>query len=104
MRIDDVAAIGGQSDAAAHLDRRRARLGELPRHPPEPDHREARRRGDARRHRLDQGEIALDILRREFGEALGAIAALEQEGAPRLRLGDRRLERLDLLAGVTSGG
>ena len=95
--VDDVAAIDGQGDAALHLERRRARLGELAGHPPDPDRPAGPTPPPSRAAmRSISAEIALDVRRREFGEAFGAVAALEQEGAARLRLGERGLERVDL--------
>ena len=98
--VDDVAAIGGQGGAVR-----------APPSPPSaawrtapPSARAGSPRGPsaaAMRAAIasSRAKLPLDILGREFGEALGAIAALEQEGAPRLRLGERRLERVDLRAG-----
>ena len=78
--VDDVAAVGGQRDVAAGLGVARARLGELPGHPP---HLHDRHRGAVcqhHRHLQHRLDAVADLLGRRPGEGLGAVAALQQEG------------------------
>ncbi len=88
--VDDVAAIAGQFDAVDLFQRRRARLGELTRDPADLHHRLASGEGQNDRHLQDQAEGVADIVGRELLEALGAVAALEQEGLAPLDLGQFR--------------
>ena len=77
--VDVVAAIGGQLDAVDRLGIGAARLGELARHAADLHHRQLRRIGQHDRHLQDDAERVADVVGVEFGEAFGAIAALEQE-------------------------
>ncbi|MNY07180.1 hypothetical protein D3C86_1399720 [compost metagenome] len=84
--VDDVAAIGRQLDAADLFQRRRARLGELTGDAADLHHRLAPGEGQDHRHLQDQAEGVADVVGRELLEALGAVAALKQEGVARLHL------------------
>ena len=88
--VDDVAAIAGQFDAVDLFQRRRARLGELTRDSADLHHRLASGEGQDDRHLQDQTKGVADIVGRELLEALGAVAALEQEGLAPLDLGQFR--------------
>ncbi|MPL73688.1 hypothetical protein SDC9_19494 [bioreactor metagenome] len=94
--VDDVAAIARQLDAADRLGRGRARLGELPGHAPDLDHRHFRAPGQHDRHLQHHLEGVADVVGGEFGKALGAVAALQQErlttrGLRQIRLQPARL-------------
>ena len=109
--VDVVAAIAGQRDAALFFGGRRARLGELAGHAAELHHRQLRGIGQHHRHLQDDAEGVANVVRVEFGEALGAIAALQQKslagsdlgqlGRQRARLAgeDERRETRNLLFG-----
>ena len=77
--VDDVATIRRQLDAAAFFGRRRARLGELAGNAADLHHRRRRRIGQHHRHLQKQPEKIADIVGAVLGEALGAIATLEEE-------------------------
>ncbi len=96
--IDVVAAIGWQLDTAHFLDVGRARLGELAGHAAELHDRHARAIGQHDRHLQQHAEGVADVVGGEVGEALGTVAALQQEGLAIGDLGQRRLE-LARLAG-----
>ena len=78
--VDDVAAVGRQGDAVLRLGVGRARLGELAGEPPELDHRAGGAEGQHHRHLQQHLEGVADVVGVELGEALGAVAALQQEG------------------------
>ena len=78
--VDDVAAIGRQGAAVLRLGIRGARLGELAGEPAELDHRAAGAKGQHHRHLQQHLEHVADVVRVELGEALGAVAALQQKG------------------------
>ena len=80
--VDDVAAVARQLDIVAPLDRRRARLGELTGDPPDLHHRRGSREGQHHRHLQEDAEEVADRVRAVVLEALGAVAALEQESLP----------------------
>ena len=82
--IDDVAAIDRQFHAIDRLGGRRARLGELAGNAADLHHRLAAGKGQDHRHLQEDAEEIADIVGGMFGEAFGAIAALEQE-SPCLR-------------------
>ena len=95
--VDDVAAIGGQGEAALHVRSAAERgLANWPASRPS----RITGRPDAAPSLCAMAAIRPkmrgDVGGREFREALRAIAALEQEGAPRLRLGQRDAQRVDL--------
>ena len=90
--VDVVAAIGGEGDAVDRLGVGRARLGELPGHAADLHDRQLRRIGQHDRHLEDDAERVADIVRVELGEALGTVAALEEERLARRDLGQLRLE------------
>ncbi len=79
LAIDDVAAIGGQRDAAARFIIFGARLCELPRDAADLHHRHIGGECQHRRHAQENAERVADIVGGEFGEALRAVAALQQE-------------------------
>ena len=90
--VDVVAAVGRQLDVADLLDVGRARLGELAGHAAELHHRHAGAVGQHDGHLQQHAEGVADVVGGEVGEALGAVAALQQEGLARGHLGQRRLE------------
>ena len=96
--VDVVAAIGRQLDAVDLLDVGRARLGELAGHAADLHHRHAGAVGQHDRHLQQHAERVADVVGGEIDEALGAVAALQQEGLALGHLGQRRLE-LARLAG-----
>src|SRR6185437_12986748 len=85
-----------QFDAVALLDRRRARLGELAGNASDLHHRQRGGIGEHDRHLQEHAEEVADIVGAVLGEALRAIAALQQESLP---LGHAR-ERLFQVAGL----
>ena len=96
--VDDVAAIGRQRHAVLGLDVGRARLGELAGDAADLDHRRGGGEGQHHRHLQEDAEEVADVVGRMLAEALGAVAALQQEGLARLRLAEQALE-LARLAG-----
>ncbi|MNF79909.1 hypothetical protein D3C84_621400 [compost metagenome] len=86
--IDDVAAVGGQGHAAEGFLAGGARLGELAGHAPDLDHRAAGGEGHGDGHLQQHLEGVADLAGGELGEALGAVAALQQEGAALGHLGE----------------
>jgi hypothetical protein len=101
--VDDVAAIGRQGHGPLHLGRRRARLGELAGHAADLHHRLAAGEGQHHRHLQDQAEGVADIVGGEFLEALGAVAALQQERLAFGNVGQQAFRRRASPA-KTSGG
>ena len=85
--VDDVAAVARQFLAVAFLRRRRARLGELPRSASDLHHRQGPGISEHDRHLQKDAEEVADIVGAVLGEALGAVAALQQES---LAVGDAR--------------
>ena len=83
--VDDVAAIARQLLAVLRLGRRRARLGELAGDAADLHHRRAAGIGQHHRHLQEHAEEIADGVGAMLGEALGAIAALQQK---RLARGD----------------
>ena len=81
-RVDDVAAIARQRDAAARLGVGRARLGVLAGDAADADHRLAQRRGPAPGSSAAGSSAFGDRVRAAVVEALGAVAALQQERLP----------------------
>jgi hypothetical protein len=96
--VDIVAAVGRQFDVALLLDVRRAWLRELAGHAPDLHHRYAGPVGQHDGHLQEHAERVANVVGGEVGEALGAVAALQQEGVAGSDLGQRRLE-LARLAG-----
>ena len=90
--VDDVAAIGRQRDAADRLDVGRARLGELPGDAPHLHDRRRRREGHHHRHLQEDAEEIPNVVCGMLGEALRAIAPLQQKGLARRRLAQRPFE------------
>ena len=89
--VDHVAAVGRQGDAVDRLGVGGARLGELAGQPADLDHRHRRAEGQHHRHLQQHAEHVADVVGMKLGEALGAVAALQQE---RLALGDLRQQPL----------
>ena len=77
--VDDVAAIGGELDAIDRFGVGTARFGELAGHAAEFYRRQLRREGQNDGHLEQDAEGIADIVRVEFGERFGAIAALKQK-------------------------
>ena len=77
--VDDVAAIAGQRHAVLRLVVGRARLGELAGDAADLHHRLRAGEGQHHRHLQEHAEEVADVVRAMLGEALGAIAALQQE-------------------------
>ena len=69
-----------------------ARLGELAGDAPDLHHRHAGGEGQHHRHLQQHAERVADIVGMELGEALRAIAALQQESLALRHLGQRRFE------------
>ena len=90
--VDDVAAIARQRDAVDRLDVRGARLGELTGDAADLDDRRGRGERHHHRHLQEDAEEVADVVGRMLAEALGAIAALQQEGFARRRVAQRALE------------
>ncbi|MEY9437259.1 hypothetical protein ABIF14_004350 [Bradyrhizobium elkanii] len=78
--VDDVAAIARQLDVALLLGRRRARLCELAGDAADLHHRQRAGIGQHDRHLQEDAEEVADVVGAVFGKALGAVAALQQEG------------------------
>ena len=86
--VDDVAAIARQLLAVLLLGRRRARLGELPGDAADLHHRHGRGIGQHHRHLQEHAQevadvVGADVVGARIGEALGAVAALQQEALSR---------------------
>ncbi len=79
--VDDVATVGGQGDAVDGFIVGRAWLGELAGHASDLDHRATGGEGHHNRHLQQHLEGVADFCGGEFGKALGAVAALQQESA-----------------------
>ncbi len=90
LAVDVVAAIGRQRDAVARLEIVGARLGELAGDAADLHDRHAGRIGQHDRHLQQDAEHVADIVGVEFGEALRAIAALQQESLAFARPGPDR--------------
>ena len=87
--VDDVAAVARQLDAANLLGIRRARFGELPGDAADLHHRQRAGIGQDHRHLQQHAEEIADVVGAVLGKALGAIAALQQEGFARGDPGQR---------------
>ena len=96
--VDDVAAIARQLDRALLLGRRGARLGELAGDAADLHHRHGAGEGEHHGHLQEDAEEVADVVGAVLGEALGAIAALEQEALALGHAGQRLLQ-LARLAG-----
>ena len=81
--VDDVAAIARQRHAVDRLEIRGAGLGELACDPADLDDGRGGRKRHDHRHLQEDAEEVADIVGRMLFEALGAIAALQQEGFAR---------------------
>ena len=90
--VDDVAAIGRQRDAVDGFDVRRARFGELAGDAADLDDRRARRERHHHRHLQENAEEIADVVGRMLAEALGAVAALQQERLARSGGAERALQ------------
>ncbi len=95
--VDDVAAIARQLDAIDLFGSGRTRLGELAGDAADLHHRQGAGIGQDHRHLQKHAEEIADVVGAMLGEALGAIAALQQEG---FAGGDAR-QRLLQIAGFT---
>ena len=95
--VDDIAAIARQLDAVDLFGRRRARLGELSGDAADLHHRQRAGIGQHHRHLQQHAEEIADVVGAMFGEAFGAIAALQQEGLA----GGYARQRLFQVAGLT---
>ena len=87
--VDDVAAVARQLDAVDLLGLRRARLGELSGDAADLHHRQRAGIGQDHRHLQQHAEEIADVVGAMLGKALGAIAALQQEGFARGDAGQR---------------
>ena len=96
--VDDVAAVARQFGVADRLGRGRARLRELSGDAAELHHRRRAGEGEHHGHLQEDTEEVADVVGRMLGEALGAVAALEQERLAGRDLRERALE-LPRLAG-----
>ena len=94
--VDDVAAVARQFDAVDFLGRRRARFCELSGDAADLHHRHRAGIGQHHRHLQQHAEEIADIVGAMLGEALGAIAALQQEGLA----GRHARQRLFQVAGL----
>ena len=90
--VDDVAAIGRQRDAVLRLGVGGARLGELAGEAADLDHRAGGAEGQHHRHLQQHLEGVADVVRVELGEALGAVAALQQKGLAGRDIGEPVLQ------------
>lgn len=90
--VDDVAAVARQRHIALLLDARRARLGELAGNAAHLDDRLLRTEGQDDGHLQEGAEEISDRIGAMLGEALGAVAPLQQEAAPLGNVGKRALE------------
>ena len=90
--VDDVAAIARQLLAVLRLGRRGARLGELAGDPAELHHRRTAGIGQHHGHLQEHAEEVADRVGAVLGEALGAVAALEQKGLPLRDAGELGLQ------------
>ncbi len=97
--VHQVAAIGRQRHVAARLEVLGARLGVLPGEATDADHPLLRAVHQHQAHLEQDLELAGDDLGRAVLEALGAVAALEQEALPVRGLGQEPAQRLDLPRG-----
>ena len=97
--VDHVAAERVELDVADPLGRRRPGLGELPGDPADLDHRDAGGVGEGDGHLQDDLQLVADVVGREVGEGLGAVAGLEEEGLARRPPRPGRTVRLPGLAG-----
>ena len=97
--IDHVAAVARQRDIADRLGIGGARLRVLAGKAPDPHHRLAHAMHQHQAHLQQHLEPVRDHLRRALAEALGAIAALQQEALALLRFGQLLLERKDFPRG-----
>ena len=90
--VDDVAPVTRQLHPVHGLGRGRARLGELASHASDLHHRAGCAVGQYHRHLQQHPEGVADIVGVELGEALRAVAALEQEGVAARDAGQVSLE------------
>ena len=95
--VDDVAAVARQLLAVLLLGVGGARLGELPGHAADLHHPGVAGEGEDQRHLQEQLEIVADVVGLVLLEALGAVAALQQEALAPRHLGEPLLEVEHLL-------
>ena len=94
-RVDQITAIGRQGDAVAGFQIGRARLGVLAGESSESNHTRRQTMHQHQGHLQQDLEAVGDDVRRAVGEGLGAVAALQHEGAPGLGLGQLRTQGVD---------
>ena len=87
--VDDVAAVARQLDAVDLFRVRRARLCKLPGDAADLHHRQRAGIGQDDGHLQQHAEEVADVVGAVLGKALGAIAALQQEGFARGDAGQR---------------
>ena len=87
-RVDHVAAVTRQAYPVLGLEIIGPGLDELARHAADLDHRQARAVGQHHRHLQKHAEGIADVVGMKFGEALGAVPTLEQEGPALHDLGE----------------
>ena len=92
LAVDVVALVGGQGHAVLRLVGVGARLGELAGDAAHLHHRLGPGEGHHHRHLQHQPEEVADVVGPELLEALGAVAALQQEGAALGGLAQQRLQ------------
>ena len=92
VAVHHVTAEAGQLDSVHQLGRRRPRLHELAGDPAQLDHRQHRAVREHGRHLQDHLQLLADADGREVVERLGAVARLQQEGAPGRHLRQRLLQ------------
>ena len=102
--VDEVAAVGRQRDVAARLEVLGARLGVLAGEAADADHPLLRAVHQHQAHLQQDLELAGDDLGRAVVEALGAVAALEQEALRRRRPRRAAPRSVSTSHEVTSGG
>ncbi len=90
--VDDVAPVARQRHPVDRLDVRRARLGELAGHPTDLDDGRCRRERHDHGHLQEDAEEVADVVGRMLAEALGAVAALQEERLAFRRSAQRALE------------
>ena len=94
--VDHVAAERREIDAVTVLDRRGAGLGEWPGDAPDLQRRDARAVRQRDRHLEDDLQLVADVVGRELGERLGAVAGVQQETVAARHAGQRVLQRARL--------
>ena len=104
VAVDEIAAVRGQRDAVARLGVGRARLRVLPGDAADADHGRARAVDQHERHLQQDLQLRRDRIGLAVVEALGAIAAVEQERVAAVPRARARLRSCSTSHDVTSGG